>query len=111
MTGIVDFKMAARSATPPETLHEIQLSCYADLFRQVTGDREGSLAIRSLIKTKTPKVEFHTYGTRSEQHFRRLFAVIGTYLDDVDGGRFVFRPGFGCTMCDYRDSHCRDWLA
>jgi len=106
---ICDFKTASRSAAPFEVMHEIQLSSYAYLFRQATGDEEGALEIRSLIKTKTPKIEFHRYPARSDAHFRRLFAVIRAYLDDLDAGRFVFRPGFGCSMCDYRDDSCRRW--
>jgi len=62
-----------------------------------------------LIKTKTPKIDFHRYGSRSVVHFRRLLAVIRAYLDNLDAGRFVFRPGFGCVMCDYRDASCRNW--
>jgi putative RecB family exonuclease len=106
---IVDFKTAAKSSPPFEITHEIQLSSYAYLFRQATGDEEGGLEIRSLVKTKTPKIEFHTYQARREQHFRRLFAVIRAYLDDLDRGSFVFRPGFACIMCDHRDGACRDW--
>ncbi len=30
-------------------------------------------------------------------------------LDDLDHGRFVFRPGFGCVMCDHRSGSCQDW--
>jgi putative RecB family exonuclease len=106
---ICDFKTAAKSAAPFEVTHEIQLSSYAYLFRQTTGRDEGGLEIRSLIKTKTPKVESHQYAARTEVHFRRLFSVIRAYLDDLDAGRFSFRPGFGCTLCDYRDDHCRSW--
>ena len=29
---------------------------------------------------------------RTDAHFRRLFAVIRAYLDDLDCGRFIFRP-------------------
>ena len=76
-----------------------------------TGREEGGLEIRSLIKTKTPKLEFHRYEPRNKGHFRRLFAVVRAYLDDLDTGRFVFRPGLGCAMCDYRDDHCRSWEA
>lgn len=106
---ICDFKTAAKSAAPFEVTHEIQLSCYAYLYRRSSGRAEGGLEIRSLIKTKTPKLEFHRYEPRSDVHFRRLFAVIRAYLDDLDTGRFVFRPGLGCGMCDYRDDHCRRW--
>ena len=61
---------------------------------------EAGLEIRSLVKTKTPKVEFHRYPARTEAHFARLFAVIREYLDALDRGRFNYRPGFGC--CDVR---------
>lgn len=106
---IIDFKTSARSSQPPEVVYEVQLSSYAWLFRQVAGQQEGALEIRSLIKTKVPKVEVHRYPARSEVHFRRLFAVIRAYLDDLDAGRFHFRPGFHCSLCDFRDGPCRGW--
>ena len=53
---ITDFKTAARSSEPMEITNEIQLSSYAWLHRQITGQQEGGLEIRSLIKTKMPKV-------------------------------------------------------
>jgi hypothetical protein len=85
------------------------LSSYAWLHRQVTGQQEGGLEIRSLIKTKQPKVEFHSYPARTDAHFRHLFAVIREYLDALDSGRFNFRPGLGCGMCDFRNTHCARW--
>jgi len=105
---ICDFKTAARSSEPMEISHEIQLSSYAWLYRQITGRREAGLEIRSLIKTKLPKCEFHPYAARSDAHFRRLFAVIREYLNALDSGRFNYRPGFGCAMCDYR-RECQNW--
>ncbi|MCY2991692.1 MAG: PD-(D/E)XK nuclease family protein [Planctomycetota bacterium] len=106
---ICDFKTAAKSAAPFEITHEIQLSSYAYLFRQATGGDEGGLEIRSLIQTKTPKIEFHHYAARTDVHFRRLFAVIREYLDALDRGQFNFRPGFHCGMCDFARSQCREW--
>jgi putative RecB family exonuclease len=70
---------------------------------------EPALEIRILIKTKTPKIETHRYGARNDHHYRRLFAVVRAYLDDLDRGRFVFRPGLGCSMRDFRDTLCRSW--
>ena len=67
------------------------------------------MQIRSLIKTKVPKVEIHTYAARTDVHFRRLFTVVHEYLDAIDAGRFNYRPGFGCSMCDFRDGPCRRW--
>lgn len=106
---VSDFKTSARSAEPLEITHEIQLSCYSYLFRHVEQRQEASLEIRSLIKTKAPKVEFHSYPARTDAHFRRLFSVLREYVDSVDSGKFNFRPGFGCGMCDHRDGPCRRW--
>jgi putative RecB family exonuclease len=106
---IADFKTSSRSSEPLEIVHEIQLTSYAWLFRQVSPWPEAGLQIRSLIKTKVPKVEFHAYPARGEGHFRRLFSVIREYLDALDSGRFSFRPGFGCSMCDFCQTHCRRW--
>ena len=106
---ITDFKTAARSSEPMEITNEIQLSSYAWLHRQITGQHEGGLEIRSLIKTKVPKTEFHPYPARTEVHFARLLAVIREYLDALDAGKFNFRPGFSCGMCDFRCTHCSRW--
>ena len=106
---IADFKTAARGGTPVEITHEIQLSSYSYLFRRLDGRKEAGLEIRSLIKTKTPKIEFHHFQARSDMHFKRLFGVIREYLDALDSGRFNFRPGWGCAMCEHRDTHCRRW--
>ena len=106
---IIDFKTAARSAEPLEVIHEIQLTSYAFLLRHVSTGNEAGLEIRSLVKTKAPKIETHRYLPRTDAHFRRLFAVVREYLDALDRGQFNFRPSWGCGMCDFRDSHCRRW--
>ena len=90
---IADFKTAARSSEPMEISNEIQLSSYAWLHRQITGQQEGGLEIRVLIKTKAPKVEFHPYPARTDAHFRRLFAVIREYLDALDAGTVQLPAG------------------
>ncbi|MEI8376106.1 MAG: PD-(D/E)XK nuclease family protein [Planctomycetota bacterium] len=105
---IADFKTSSRSSEPMEISHEIQLSSYAWLYRQITGRKEAGIEIRSLIKTKVPKIEFHEYAARTDAHFRRLFSVIREYLDALDSGKFNYRPGFGCAMCDYR-TECQGW--
>jgi putative RecB family exonuclease len=107
--AIIDFKTSSRAAPPLEIAHEVQLTSYAYLFRQTSGQREHGLEIRSLVKTKTPKVQTHGYAARTEGHFRRLFAVVREYLDALAAGRFNYRPGWGCGMCEFRDTHCRRW--
>lgn len=106
---ITDFKTAARNAAPLEISHEIQLTAYAWLFRQRFEREETGLEIRSLVKTKVPQVQFHRYEPRTPRHFRRLFALVRAYLADLESGRFTFRPGMNCTICDYRDTHCPGW--
>lgn len=106
---IVDFKTAAKSNSTPEVAHEIQLSSYAYAVRQMTGHEEAGMEIRSLIKTRLPKLEVMPFERRTDQHFRRLFAVIRAYLDDLDCGRFIYRPSWTCSMCEFRESHCRQW--
>ncbi len=106
---IADFKTSARGGAPLEITHEVQLSSYSYLFRHHAAEPEGALEIRSLTKTKTPRVERYRYGPREERHQRRLFAVIRAYLDALDSGRFVFRPGWGCSRCEFRGLHCSSW--
>ena len=106
---VVDFKTSSRSGPPSAITHEIQLSTYAHLFRALSGRNEAGLEIRSLIKTKQPKIEINRYPTRSDQHWRRLFAVIREYLDALDRGRFNYRPSWNCATCQYRDGPCNAW--
>ena len=106
---IIDFKTAARGGTLLEISHEVQLSSYAYAHRHVTGVEEGGLEIRRLIKTKTPRIDFHRYPARTDAHFRRLFGLIREYLDTLDSGRFNFRPGWSCGMCNFQETHCRAW--
>lgn len=106
---IIDFKTAARGGTLAEIQHEIQLTSYSFAYRASTGRHEGSLEIRRLVKTKIPRAEKHSFPTRSIEHFGRLFRLIRCYLDDLDAGRFVYRPSLACSMCDFRDTHCRGW--
>jgi hypothetical protein len=106
---IVDFKTVARGGEPLEILHEVQLSSYAYLFRHANAQPEAAFEIRNLVKTKTPKVEMHRYPARDARHFRRLFAVIRAYLDDLDAQRFVYRPSLTCSSCEFRQTRCQEW--
>ncbi len=108
---ITDFKTSAKRTEPLEITHEIQLTSYSYLFRHCAQRQEASLEIRSLVKTKAPKVEFHRYPARTEGHLLRLFTIIREYIDALDSGRFNYRPGFSCAFCDFRDGPCREWLS
>jgi hypothetical protein len=103
---VVDFKTAARSSTNVDITHELQLSCYSYLIRHVTKTKEQAIEIRSLIKTKTPRVESHSFGPRQELHFERLFCVVRAYLKALNEQAFHIRPGLECSYCDYRETTC-----
>ncbi len=106
---ICDFKTAASSKTPHEIAHELQLTCYAYLFRQASTENEAGLEIRSLVKTKVPQVSSARYERRTPRHFRRFFAVVRAYLDDLRRRQFLYRPTWSCSMCAYRDGECAQW--
>ncbi len=105
---ICDYKTTSRSSERSEIMHEVQLTSYAYLFRHASPQAEAGLQIRSLMKTKSTKVEIHRYPARTDAHFWRLFAVLHEYLDALDSGRFNYRPGFSCGMCDFR-VQCSSW--
>jgi len=105
---VVDFKTAAKADNPVEILHEVQLTTYSWLFRATAGRPESGLEIRSLIKTKTPKLGTQWYSARTAAHYRRFFRLVRAYLDNLDSGRFVYRPGFHCSLCEFRE-RCAAW--
>ena len=105
---ITDFKTTARSSSQLDVIHELQMSCYSYLWRQATGQTESRLEIRSIIKTKTPKVSVEHYGPRQVVHFERLFSVIRAYLDAISNNRYYINPGIGCSFCDYRQAACQN---
>jgi putative RecB family exonuclease len=100
---ICDFKTAASSQQPLEVCHEIQLGCYALMYRALSGEVESGLEIRTLVKTKVPQIAVYRYGARSEGQIRRLFAVVRAYLEDLRRGDFLYRPGWGCRTCAFRN--------
>ena len=106
---IIDFKTSARSAPPSAISHEIQLTSYAYLFHRLEGREAAGLEIRSLVKTKTPKIAIHPYPAPGPTHFARLFALTREYLDSLDRESFNYRPGWGCSMCEFRKTDCRAW--
>ena len=97
---LVDFKTAASASSSCNIQHELQLSAYSYLIRQLLDREESGLEIRQLVKTKVPKIVVHRFPPRSDEHFRRFFDLVREYLDCLDRGVFNYRPGFGCQMCD-----------
>ena len=98
---VVDCKTAA-SASYCELQHEIQLTAYAYLVRDIFGRAESSLEIRQLVKTKTPKIVTHRFEPRNSRHFRRFFDIVREYKGALDRGVFNCRPSWNCSMCEHK---------
>ena len=97
---LIDFKTAASASSACAVQHELQLTAYSYLIRQLLDREESALEIRQLVKTKVPKIVVHRFPPRTDEHFRRFFDLVREYLDHLDRGVFNYRPGFGCMMCD-----------
>ena len=108
---IVDFKTTGQTPSPDRAIHqnEVQLSCYAILYRDATGRREQKLELHHLVKLKTPKVAVTTIGPMLEYQQKKLFKLIESYLKGIAEEDFVPSPNpMSCACCEfYRE--CRSW--
>ena len=107
---IVDFKTTARTPDPRQAAHlnEVQLSCYAVLYREATGHPESGLELHHLVKTKTPKLVVTPLSPMTPDQGRRLMRTMESYVQGVEAEDFVPSPGLHCGYCDFFDQ-CRSW--
>jgi putative RecB family exonuclease len=107
---IVDFKTSAQTPEITRLMHqtEIQLTCYAVLYREATGDEETGFELHHLVKQKVPKLVVTALSKATQRQQDRLFRVIESYVAGVDRQDFVPSPGLHCANCEYF-SECRRW--
>jgi putative RecB family exonuclease len=107
---IVDFKTTARTPDVKQVghLNEVQLSCYAVLYREATGHPESGLELHQLVKTKQPKLVVTPLSPMSPQQGRRLMAMMESYVAGIEAEDYVPSPGLHCGYCDFFDQ-CRAW--
>jgi len=107
---IVDFKTSARSPDSFMATHqnEIQLGCYALLYREATGQTESGFELHHLIKTKEPKLIVTPMSPMTTDQIRRLVRIMESYVQGIEAEDFVPSPGMHCSWCDYY-SECRKW--
>lgn len=107
---IVDYKTAARAPDTDLALlqHEVQLGCYALLYRWATGGREGGFELHHLIKTKAPKVVVTLLDPMTPEREQRLLRVMDSYVAGVLAEDYVPSPGMHCGWCNHRTA-CRNW--
>lgn len=107
---IVDFKTSARSPDAFMAAHqnEIQLACYALLYREATGRMESGFELHHLVKTKEPKLVVTAMAPMSPGQIQRLVGQMQSYVRGIEQEDFVPSPGMHCLFCDYY-LRCRKW--
>lgn len=107
---IVDFKLVSKTPDPQQLAHshEIQLTGYALLFRDVMGREESGLELHHLVRTKEPKLIVSALPPTSEAQHTRLFRQIESYQTGLVRRDFVPSPGFHCAGCEFF-AECRNW--
>ncbi len=107
---IVDFKTSARSPDASLAAHqnEIQLACYALLYREATGSTESGFELHHLVKTKEPKLVVTPMSPMQPDQIRRLVRIMESYVSGIEKEDYVPSPGLHCSYCDYY-AQCRKW--
>lgn len=107
---IVDFKTTARAPDPVQAAHlnEVQLGCYALLYREATGHPESGFELHHLVKTKEPRLVVTPLAPLDPGQARRLLRIMESCVDGVLAEDYVPSPGLHCSYCDYL-AECRAW--
>lgn len=108
---IVDFKTSAQTPNAEKAVHlnETQLSCYAVLYRDATGQKEGGIELHHLVKLKTPKLVVTSAAPITQTQQSRLFRLIESYVRGVEAQDWVPNPNpMSCACCEYFNE-CRKW--
>jgi len=106
----VDFKTTKQTPDPDRVAHqtEIQLICYAVLYREATDEQESGFELHHLIKTKVPKLVVTPLAPITDNQQTRLFRQMESYVDGVQRQDLVPSPGLQCMSCQYFNE-CRRW--
>ncbi len=107
---IVDFKTTSQTPQPERVQHqtEVQMSCYALLYRESTGTVETGFELHHLVKLKHPKLVVTQLPSMSVQQETRLFRLLDSYVEGVSRQDYVPSLGLNCLGCQYF-SECRRW--
>src|SRR5213593_1658466 len=92
---VVDFKTANAAYQEHEAILSDQLTAY-----QLAEPDAEQTALSVLVKTKEPKIEWHT-AARSGDDLAEFLAKAKYIGSEIAAGRFYKRPGKWCSWCDY----------
>jgi len=100
---IVDFKTSASTPNPEQAEHrnQLQLTSYALLYRESTGEREAGFELHHLVKTKVPKLVVTAHPPVTDKQQSRLFQSIESYVSGVQREDWVASPGLQCVSCEF----------
>lgn len=99
---VVDFKTSGSSYAEHEAQMSDQLTAY-----QLAEPLAEQAALCVLVKTKTPKIEWHV-AMRSSEQLQEFLAKAAHIGREITAGRFYKRPGMWCKWCDYLPVCLRD---
>jgi len=88
--------------------HEVQLGCYALLYREATGQGKGGFELHHLVKTKEPKLVVTALAPMDRGQISRLVRTMESYVNGVKAEDWIPSPGQHCAWCDYF-AQCRAW--
>ncbi|MEX2526449.1 MAG: PD-(D/E)XK nuclease family protein [Gemmatimonadota bacterium] len=92
---VVDFKTSGSKYGEHEAAMSDQLTAY-----QLAEPEVEQSALCVLVRTKTPKIEWHIT-TRSPEQIQEYLAKADVVASEIHDGRFFKRPGMWCSFCDY----------
>ncbi len=120
LLGIIDLVKADRRAVDYKTIgatpnleleawqHEVQLTLYALLIEDATGEPSPGNELVFLVKTKVPKVLVHRTPAPSPVQRDRFAKLVETYATEVANERYYPSPGMQCSWCSFRNE-CSKW--
>jgi putative RecB family exonuclease len=120
LMGVIDLVKADRVTVDYKTVgatpnvhqeawqHEVQLTLYALLIEDATGEPSPGSELVFLVKTKTPKILFHEVDPPSQVARDRFARLVEIYATGVANEQYYPSPGMQCSWCSYR-SECSRW--
>ena len=120
LLGVIDLVKSDRTTVDYKTVgatpdladeawqHEIQLTMYALLIEDATGEPSPGSELVFLVKTKTPKVLVHRSGPPTDTQRDRFARLVEFYANGVANEQYYPSPGMQCSWCAFR-SECARW--
>ena len=106
----VDYKTVAATPNLEDEgwQHALQMTIYALLVKDATGEVPGPGELIHLVKLKSPKVIRQVLPPVTQTQVDRLKALADVYVDGVSREEYYPSPGMSCRWCSFR-TQCAAW--